>query len=93
VGIETLGQLLSVTAVAALLGVPVPTLEAWRRLRIGPPVLRIGSQYRYLPSELTAWVEDGGALDHGIFLHVLPGVADDAPLPVHVDGHLEQLGA
>jgi predicted DNA-binding transcriptional regulator AlpA len=78
VDFETLGQLLSVTAVAALLGVPVPTLEAWRRLRIGPPAIRVGRVVVWRVPSVAAWVADGGALEYGIDLPPSGnGVGDD----------------
>jgi hypothetical protein len=54
--------------VAALLGVPVPTLEAWRRLRIGPPAIRVGRAVVWRQLSVAAWVADGGALEYGIDL-------------------------
>lgn len=87
------GQLLTALQVSRILGVPVSTVEAWRRLRIGPPAVRASAHQRYFAHELAAWIADGGPLEYGICLDVLPGVRDDLPFPVRVHGDPEQLGA
>lgn len=35
----------------------VVTLERWRRLRIGPPYLRICGRVLYDPADVAAWIE------------------------------------
>jgi hypothetical protein len=36
----------------------VVTLERWRRLRIGPPYLRICGRVLYCPADVAAWIEE-----------------------------------
>lgn len=54
--------------VADLIGVPLSTLEQWRRLRIGPPAVRIGAAVRWRRRSVEAWIADGGGLEYGISL-------------------------
>jgi hypothetical protein len=74
-------DLLTSADVADILGVPLTTIDAWRRARIGPPAIRLGPLYLYPRAMLTAWLRDGGALEYGISIAVLPRA------PGH---HLEQ---
>ena len=41
----------------ALLSVPLETVYAWRKKRIGPPGFRVGKHLRYDPAAVRAWVE------------------------------------
>lgn len=50
-------RLLSTRQLADFLGVPVGTVYQWRYRGGGPPGYRIGRHTRYLPSEVTAWLE------------------------------------
>ena len=43
---------------ASRLNRSVVTLERWRRLRIGPPYLRICGRVLYCPSDVAAWIEE-----------------------------------
>lgn len=42
---------------AALLGVPVATLDQWRSRRCGPPGRRVGRYIRHDRSEVRAWFD------------------------------------
>jgi excisionase family DNA binding protein len=55
--VDRLEPLLTITEVAAYLGVPVKTLYAWRYRRLGPPALRVGRHVRYRRSDLEGWVQ------------------------------------
>lgn len=43
---------------AKLLGRSVPTLERWRRLRVGPPYYLLMGRVRYDKAELFDWIEE-----------------------------------
>lgn len=43
---------------ASRLNRSVVTLERWRRLRIGPPYLRICGRVLYCPGDVAAWIEE-----------------------------------
>lgn len=43
---------------AALLNRSIPTLERWRRLRIGPPFFRLCGRVLYDTADVTAWIEE-----------------------------------
>jgi excisionase family DNA binding protein len=49
--------------VAELLGVTVSTLRNWRLRGEGPPVVRMGAEYRYRESAIEAWVQAQQATD------------------------------
>lgn len=53
----TTEDLWSVRDVARFLGVPVPTIYAWRHRRAGPPAFRLGKHLRFRPSEVAEWLE------------------------------------
>ncbi|MFJ2176448.1 helix-turn-helix transcriptional regulator [Streptomyces sp. NPDC087851] len=44
--------------IAAMFGVPLETVYAWRKKRTGPPGFRIGKHVRYDPAAVRAWVND-----------------------------------
>ncbi len=50
--------------VAEFLNVSQATLSRWRREKIGPPFLRVGSISRYRPATVRAWVSEQEN-DHG----------------------------
>jgi len=91
------GQLLTATAVAELLGVPVSTIEAWRLRRIGPPAVRVGRAVRWRHHSVAAWAADGGALEFGIVLSPVPvegnGAGDDLRVSGVVYGPSEGISA
>lgn len=78
--IDTQKGLLNATEVADVLGIPLDTLNRWRKLDLGPPAVRIVGQFMWLRPALAAWVADGGALECGIYLALSSDVGD----------HLEQ---
>jgi hypothetical protein len=43
---------------ASRLNRSVVTLERWRRLRIGPPYLRICGRVLYCPADVSAWIDE-----------------------------------
>ncbi len=49
-------RLWSVQDVSYYLGVPVPTVYAWRSAGTGPPGRRVGKRLRYRPEDVRAWV-------------------------------------
>lgn len=49
---------LTARQLAPRLGRSVVTLERWRRLRIGPPYLRICGRVLYCPGDVAAWIEE-----------------------------------
>ncbi|MFI6235258.1 helix-turn-helix domain-containing protein [Micromonospora sp. NPDC050784] len=51
-------KLWTVEDVSDYLGVPVQTLYAWRKRRIGPPAGRVGRHLRYDPDVVRAWFAD-----------------------------------
>lgn len=51
-----LPKLWTVDDVSTFLGVPVQTLYAWRKRRIGPPAARVGRHLRYDPDMVRAWI-------------------------------------
>ena len=53
----TMEDLWSVRDVARFLGVPVPTIYAWRHRRVGPPAFRLGKHLRFRPSDVAEWLE------------------------------------
>lgn len=36
----------------------IPTLERWRRLRIGPPFYRVCGRVLYSAADIAAWIEE-----------------------------------
>ena len=48
-------QLWTIEQVAEYLQVPVETLYAWRKKRVGPPAGRTGRHLRYDPADVRAW--------------------------------------
>jgi predicted DNA-binding transcriptional regulator AlpA len=84
---EIYGELLTVDAAADLIGIPVSTLESWRRLRIGPPAVRVGRAVAWRQLSVAAWIADGGALEYGIDLPpVRDRMGDDLRVPRRVSG-------
>lgn len=82
---EIYGELLTVEAAADLIGIPVSTLESWRRLRIGPPAVRVGRAVAWRHLSIAAWISDGGALEYGIDLPpIRDRVRDDLRVPGRV---------
>jgi len=56
-------ELLTLAAVADLLGVPEATLRYWRHLGYGPSGAKIGRRVMYRAADVAAWVDaqfDGG---------------------------------
>lgn len=88
------GGLLTVADVADLIGVPRSTLEQWRRLRIGPPAVRVGSVSMWRHRSVTGWIADGGGLEYGISLTGLrDDVGDDLGIPGGVGGPAQAIPA
>ncbi|WP_275561502.1 helix-turn-helix transcriptional regulator [Microbacterium aoyamense] len=54
-----MGRLLSVTDMAALLGVSVKTVYQWRSRPIpyGPPAIKVGKYLRWKPEVVEAWID------------------------------------
>lgn len=50
--------LMSVTDLAAFLGVPVATIYTWRKRGRGPRARRVGRHLRYLQSDVDQWLEE-----------------------------------
>ena len=50
--------LLSPTALASYLGVPLSTIYRWNYIGSGPPVHHIGRHVRYRPAEVEMWLDD-----------------------------------
>jgi excisionase family DNA binding protein len=44
--------------VAAFLGLPIATLQAWRAKRSGPRGYRVGKHVRYRREDVEAWLEE-----------------------------------
>ena len=63
-GLHSTSRALTEREVAALLGLSVATLRAWRHRGQGPRFLRLGRAVRYLPADLEMFVRasvvDGG---------------------------------
>jgi len=53
---DTPSKLLSPLELAAILGVPVTTIYAWRGRGYGPPAIRVGKHLRWRPEEVEAWL-------------------------------------
>lgn len=53
---DTLSPLLTSQEVADLLGVPLRTVQDWRRLRRGPKFARIGRHARYTAADVAAFI-------------------------------------
>lgn len=51
-------ELLNEKQVAQLLGLPVSTLQFFRRVRRGPVYIKLGRLVRYRRSDLDAWMQD-----------------------------------
>lgn len=49
--------LMSVTELAAFVGVPVATVYAWRSSGRGPRGIRIGRHVRFALSDVNSWIE------------------------------------
>jgi excisionase family DNA binding protein len=49
--------LLSPEELAALLGVPLPTIYRWRSRHAGPPGFRVGRHVRYRLEDVHEWLE------------------------------------
>lgn len=52
-----LETLLGTEQLAALLGVPVATLYAWRNKGEGPKAIKVGRHVKYRPTDVEAWLE------------------------------------
>jgi excisionase family DNA binding protein len=50
-------RLLTTSEVAAYLGVPTRTVEAWRYKRTGPPGIRLGRHVRYRKDDVDVWLD------------------------------------
>ena len=48
--------LLSTTAVAAYLGVPVATIYAWRQKGNGPPGIKVGRHIKFRQADVDEWL-------------------------------------
>lgn len=59
---EETDALLTPDDVAAFLGVPPLTLQAWRSRRTGPRSYRVGKHVRYRREEVEAWLEQQAAV-------------------------------
>lgn len=55
-------QLISITDVWEMLGVPVATLCRWRYLGEGPPGYRVGRHVHYRRSAVEVWIEQQAAV-------------------------------
>jgi len=53
-------RLLTPGEVAAVLGVPVATLYAWRYHSKGPPAILVGRHLRYPADDLRIWIAERG---------------------------------
>ncbi len=53
----TIEPLLTIDDLARLLGVPVPTIYAWRYRGEGPRGYKVGRHVRYRLAEVNAWLE------------------------------------
>lgn len=84
VRIDTQQGLLNATEVAGMLGIPLDTLDRWRKLDVGPPAVRVIGEFMWLRPTLAAWVADGGALEYGIDLAPRPDVRDHLKQPLAV---------
>ncbi|MBE7699236.1 helix-turn-helix domain-containing protein [Oerskovia sp. Sa1BUA8] len=49
--------LLTPIDLAAQLGVPIPTLYAWRTRGIGPRALKVGKHLRWRQADVDQWLE------------------------------------
>lgn len=54
---NTLQETITPREAAALLKRAPVTLERWRRLRIGPPFLRVCGRVLYRPDDITHWLD------------------------------------
>ncbi len=54
-------RLLTPKDVSELLGVPVRTLYAWRRIDRGPRAIVVGRHLRWDPSEVRRWLDECAA--------------------------------
>jgi excisionase family DNA binding protein len=50
--------LLSPEQLAALLGVPLKTIYAWRYRGLGPRALKVGRHVRFRPSDVSQWLDE-----------------------------------
>lgn len=53
----TIEPLLTIEDLARLLGVPVPTIYAWRYRGEGPRGYKVGRHVRYRLAEVNSWLE------------------------------------
>ncbi|WP_394276433.1 helix-turn-helix transcriptional regulator [Luteococcus sp.] len=53
----TIEPLLTIEDLARLLGVPVPTIYAWRYRGEGPRGYKVGRHVRFRLAEVNAWLE------------------------------------
>ncbi len=54
----TVETLLTIEALSRMLGVPVPTIYAWRYRGEGPRGYKLGRHVRYRLSDVNKWLED-----------------------------------
>ena len=52
------GQLLNIDQVAEHLGVAVQTIYVWRHRKMGPKAIKVGTQLRWRPEDVEAWLEE-----------------------------------
>ena len=56
-GNNTLATLLNEHDVARITGLSVASVRRWRLLRQGPKFLKIGAAVRYMPADVSLWLE------------------------------------
>lgn len=50
-------QLLNERQVSTILGISIASLRRWRLLGTGPRFIKVGASVRYLPDDVTAWLQ------------------------------------
>ncbi len=50
-------QMLSPSAVAEMLDIPIATIYAWRHRGEGPPGFRVGRHVRYRAADVELWID------------------------------------
>ena len=56
-----LPELLTVTEVAAYLGVPVSTIHFWRGKKQGPRACKVGRRLMFRATDVAAWLDERAA--------------------------------
>lgn len=51
-------ELLTIDEAAEILTIKAHTLNEWRRLKKGPPYVKIGVSVRYKKSDISNWIEE-----------------------------------